>query len=395
EFEKEFAAWEGTDYALGFNNGTAALLAAMFAVGVGVGDEVICPSVTYWASALPAYSLGATIVFADIDPATLCIDPADIEKRVSDRTRAIMVIHYLGYPADMDGVMAVAKKHGLKVIEDVSHAHGGLYKGKKLGAIGDVSAFSLMSGKALVAGEAGMLATDSLECYERAIAFGHYNLFDESIRTESLRPHVGLPMGGIKGRMHQVSAAVGRVQLKRYDERLREIRKAMNYFWDLLEGVPGLRAHRVAETEGTKMGGWYSPHGHYVPEELGGLSVARFCEAVRAEGFSPETGCNTPLHTHSLFTTLDVYGAGKPTRVATASRDVRLLDRDLPVSLAVGSRTYSIPWFKRYEPELIRQYAEAYKKAARGYERLLDGDAGNPKSLGRWHFFNAGKAPKI
>ncbi len=105
EFEREFAEWQGSKYALAFNNGTAALQAAMFGCKVGVGDEIICPSVTYWASALPCFSLGATVVFAEIDPDTLCIDPQDIEARITERTRAIVVVHYLGHPADMDPIM--------------------------------------------------------------------------------------------------------------------------------------------------------------------------------------------------------------------------------------------------------------------------------------------------
>lgn len=128
-FEKEFAEWMGVRHALAFNNGTASLLAAMFAVGIGHGDEIICPATTYWASALQVYSLGGTVVFADIDPLTLCLDPNDIERHISPRTKAIVVVHYLGHPADMDAIMEIANKHGLKVIEDVSHAQGGLYKG--------------------------------------------------------------------------------------------------------------------------------------------------------------------------------------------------------------------------------------------------------------------------
>ena len=116
KLEEEFAKWNGTKYALAFNNGTSALLAAMFACNFSSGDEIIGPSVTYWASAIPAYSLGATLVFADIDPKTMCIDPADIEKKISPKTKAVMVVHYMGHPADMDGIMAVAKKYNLKVI---------------------------------------------------------------------------------------------------------------------------------------------------------------------------------------------------------------------------------------------------------------------------------------
>jgi perosamine synthetase len=389
QFEKEYAGWQGTKYALGFNNGTSALHSAMFGCKIGVGDEIICPSVTYWASAAPAFSLGATVVFADIDEDTLCIDPEDIEHRITERTKAIMVVHYLGHPADMDPIMGIARKHGLKVIEDISHAQGGLYKGRRVGSIGDVSATSLMSAKSLAVGEAGILATNDLEIYERAIAFGHYERFNDSIQNEELKRYTGLPMGGYKYRMHQLSSALGRVQLKYYDERCREIRKAMNYFWDLLEGVPGLKAHRVKEDTGSNMAGWYAPHGLYRPEELGGLSVTRFAEAVRAEGVADcYPGCNAALHTHALFNSCDVYGHGKPTRIANTDRDVRENDKSLPVSEKIGSLTYTIPWFKHYRPEIIEQYADAYRKAAINYRELLKSDGGNPPNLGVWHFFS-------
>jgi dTDP-4-amino-4,6-dideoxygalactose transaminase len=389
KFEQEFAAWQGTKYALGFCNGTSALQAAMFACNIGAGDELICPSVTYWASAIQVFSLSGTVVFADVDPKSLCIDPKDIEKRITDRTKAIMVVHYLGHPADMDSIMEIAKKHNLKVIEDVSHAQGGLYKGRKLGTFGDVAAMSLMSGKSFATGEAGIMVTNNIEIYERAIAFGHYDRYHEnSIETDYLKPYAGLPLGGYKYRMHQLSSAVGRVQLKYYDARTEEIRKAMNYFWDLLEGVPGLRAHRPAKDSGSNMAGWYAARGIYVEEELGGLSVSRFAEAVRAEGFGGcYPGCNLPLHTHPLFKTCDVYGHGKPTRIAHSTHDVREFDKDLPVSEKFGFMTYVIPWFKHYTPAIIEEYANAFRKVAENYKELLDGDKGNPASLGGWSTF--------
>ncbi|MCJ7737088.1 MAG: DegT/DnrJ/EryC1/StrS family aminotransferase [Anaerolineae bacterium] len=386
QFEREFAAWQGCSFALGCNTGTASLHCAMFGSGIGVGDEIICPSLTFWASILQCYSLGATPVFAEIDPVSLCIDPSDIEHRITACTKAIMVVHYVGHPADMQPIMDIARRRGLRVIEDVSHAQGGLYRGQRLGTFGDVAAMSLMSGKSFAIGEAGMLVTDDLEIFERAVVFGHYERFDDRIHSEDLRPLIGLPLGGQKYRMHQMSSAVGRVQLKHYDGQCAEIRKAMNYFWDLLEGVPGIRAHRVSETTGSNMAGWYNPAGLYVPEEVGGLSVSRFAEAVRAEGAVCLPGVNKPLHLHPLFNSYDIYGHGKPTRTAHSQRDVRQPPGSLPVSEAANSRTYRIPWFKRFCPDIIAEHAAAYRKVALHHGDLLADDPGNPPELGGWHF---------
>lgn len=371
EFEKEFAEWHGVKYALAHNTGTAALHAAMFGCHVGVGDEIICQSMTYWASALQALNLGATIVYAEIDPDTLTLDPADVERKITKRTKAIMAVHYCGYPTDMDPLMEVANRHGIKVIEDVSHAHGALYKGRLAGTIGHVGAMSVMSGKALPVGEGGLLITNDREIYERAIAFGHYERTGQ-IEHPELKPFAGLPLGGFKYRMHQISSAVGRVQLKYYHDRMAVIQKAMNSFWDLLEGVPGVKAHRPPKDSGSTMGGWYAPHGLYVPEELGGLSVRRFCEAVSAEGVSIHPGANLLMHLHPVLNEADVYGHGKPTRIANADRDVRQPKGSLPVTERMPERVYSIPWFKHYRPRIIEEHAEAFRKVAEHANALLD-----------------------
>ena len=389
EFEKEFCAWMGCKYALGTNNGTAALHAAMFGCGVGRGDEIICPSTTYWASCTAAYNLGATVVFCDIDPETRCADAKSIESKITDRTKAIVVVHYCSNPADMDAIMAVAKKYNVKVIEDVSHAQGGKYKGKKLGTIGDVGAASLMSEKSLAIGEAGMLYTDNLEIYERAVAFGSYERFGgpETVQTEYLKPLSGLPLGGFKHRMHQVSSAMGRVQLKYYDERCAAINKAMNELCDILDTVPGIRVHRPNYAEGTTMAGWYAPVATYISEELGGLSISRFCEAVKAEGVEDgaNPGCNRALHTHNLFKTADVFGDGKPTRIANSDKDIREMDKDLVVATGISKRTFSLPMFRGYDHDVVMQYANAFKKVAENYKELLADDPGDPEMLGGWH----------
>lgn len=393
KFEKAFADWIGRKYGLCYMNGTAALEAAMFAVGMGAGDELICPSLTYWASCIQAYSFNSTVAFCDIDPQTLCIDPSKIEALISPRTKAIMAVHYLGHPCDMDAIMAIAKKHGLYVIEDVSHAQGGLYKGRRLGTIGDIGAMSLMSGKSFAIGEGGILVTDNRKMYERALAYSHYERNDADHITDPwLLKLVGLPLGGLKGRLNQIASAIGLVQLEKYDETCAQIRRGMNYFWDLLEGVPGIRAHRVDESDGSNMAGWYCPHGLYFPEQLGGLKVTKFCAAVRAEGVPDCTpGANRPLHTHPMMQTADLYNEGKPTRIAHG-RDLREASDSLPVSLGINERVFQIPWFKIFDKTLIEQCAAAFRKVCLNYREILEEPTEYPDALGAWFNFGQPKA---
>lgn len=392
KFEEEFAAWIGTDLALAHNNGTAAIHCALYGLGIGVGDEVICPAVTYWASAVPVYSLGGRVVFADIDPDTLCIDPKDIERRITARTKAIMVVHYSGMPADMDAILAIARRHGIAVIEDASHSHGALYKGKMTGSFGEVAAFSLMSAKAFPIGEGGMLVTNDRRIYERAILFAHYARHSEALTIPELAAGAGIPWGGYKYRINQLASAIGREQLKEFPARMREIDEAMNYFWDLLEGVPGIHAHRPQKGSGSTKGGWYFPLGLYRGAELGGLSVTRFTEAVRAEGFTDcIPGCNTALHLHPLFTTIDIYGAGRPTQLANlasgeAGQGIPGLQAppSLPVSEAIQRNVFRVPWFKKLDRESIEQHANAFRKVAAHYEELLEDDPGDGALSGQW-----------
>jgi dTDP-4-amino-4,6-dideoxygalactose transaminase len=372
EFEKEFSAYLGVPYCLAHCNGTASLLAAMFGCEIGVGDEIIAPSITYWATALPCFQLGATPVFADIEPDSLCIDPNDIERHISPRTKAIVPVHYAGHPADMDPIMELAAKHNLKVIEDVSHAHGTLYKGRITGAIGHVAAMSCMSGKSLVAAEAGMLATADKLIWERAIAFGHYARHNEFITDPSLVPYKGYPLGGVKHRLNQLSSALGRTQLRKYPERVEAIQEGMNYFWDLLEDCPGVKAHRPPKESGSTMGGWYAARGLYRAEELGGLPCAKFCEAVTAEGCGTSPGANQPMHLHPVLNDCDIYGHGKPTRIANSDRDLRQPPGSLPVAERINEICYHIPWFKRLEKDVIEEHANAYRKVAENADQLKD-----------------------
>ncbi len=372
-FEDRFAEWQGRKYALSHNNGTSALNAAMYAIGLGPGDEIICTSVTYWASCTGALALGAAVVFCDIDPETLQMDPASFEARITPRTKAVMVVHYMAYPAPMDEIMAIARKHGLKVIEDVSHAQGGHYKGRMLGTFGDVAAMSLMSCKSFAIGEGGMLATDDAEIYRRAIRFGHYDRIADVYSDEEMEATKNIPFGGLKNRMHQTSAAIGIEQLKKHDAEIAEIDRAMKYFWKGLEDVTGIWAI-YPKDEGSDKAGWYASRFHYDAAAFCGVSNVTFCDALNAEtggGFS--FGCNMPLHLSSVFFDVDVYGHGKPTARAFLPDgvDPRAESGALPNADAVNGRILGEPWFKHCDPARIAPYIEAVRKVATNAADLL------------------------
>jgi dTDP-4-amino-4,6-dideoxygalactose transaminase len=340
----------------------------MYGVGIGAGDEVVGPTMTYWASLLPCMTLNAVPIFADVDPTTLCIDPNDIRHRITDDTKAIVAVHQYGHPCDMDAIVEIANEHDLEVIEDVSHAHGGRFEGEKVGTIGDVGAMSLMSLKPLPCGEGGALVTDDREVYERALAFGHYRRHDE-IESSDLAPYTGIPHGGQKHRMHQVSAAMGRVQLAEYPDRMQEIQRAMNYFWDLLADEPEIQPHRPDRNTST-MGGWYEPKGLYATDEVPGVSVDRFAEAVVAEGSICSPGVDDLLHEHRLFDGRDIYGHGEPTRQAFARRPIIEDTGSYPTADGIHDRTFDVPWFKQYRPDTIEKHAMAYTKVLENIESL-------------------------
>ena len=358
QFEADFAKWQGRKYALSHNNGTNSLNAAMYAIGLGPGDEVICTSVTYWASCTGALTLGASVVFCDINPDTLQMDPKSLEEHITPRTKAIIVVHYMAYPAPMDEIMAIAKKHNLKVIEDVSHAQGGHYKGKMLGTFGDVAGMSLMSCKSLAIGEGGMLVTDDPEIYKRAIQLGHYDRIIDVCTDEEMKDTKNIPWGGLKNRMHQTAAAIGIEQLKKYESEIAEIDKAMKYFWKGIEDIEGVKCIYPTEA-GSDKSGWYASRFLYDKNAFGGITNITFCDALNAEtGGQFSFGCNMPLHFSSVFFDVATYGHPK-------HPEAKVQTGKLPVAEAINGRVLGEPWFKHYEPAKIDMYIESFRKVAK------------------------------
>ncbi len=235
--EREWAEYIGTKYCLTTNSGTAALHMSLAAVGVGPGDEVITSAFTFLASASCALHQNAIPVFVDIDPRTYCMDPDKLEAAITERTKAIIPVHIQGLSADMDRIMAIARKHHLYVIEDACQAHGATYKGRKVGGIGDIGTFSLNNYKNLPGGEGGLFNTNSLEYLEKAMLI---RCFGDEIDEVSHRRIYNASILGYMYRNQELPAAFARAQLLHLDE-YNAIRIAnANYLTQELAKIPGV-----------------------------------------------------------------------------------------------------------------------------------------------------------
>jgi len=245
-FEKEFAAWCGVKHAIATTSCTSALHVAAQALGIGDGDEVIVTPNTFWATSLAIVKEGGIPVYADIDARTFNIDPNEIEKKITAKTKAIFVVHYAGQMCDMDPIMDLAGRHGIPVLEDAAHAHGSEYKGRKAGTIGDISCFSFHSLKNMAIGEGGMITTDRDDLADAASLLRNFSITPREGKTQKeywLPSHFDVKdVGGKWGmnyRMCELQAAVGRCQLRKLPMLVGKRRAHSHYLTAALAGVEG------------------------------------------------------------------------------------------------------------------------------------------------------------
>lgn len=219
EFEQNVADYVGAKYAVAISNGTSALHAACFAAGIEPGDEVITTPLTFAASANCVLYCGGTPVFADVDPKTYNIDPEDIQRKITDRTKAIIAVHLAGQPCDMDAIHSIAREHGLIVIEDGAHALGSVYKGKKVGSMSDMTTFSFHPVKPITTGEGGMIVTDNEDFYKKMILFRSHGITrDDSMMTRNDGPWFYQQFNlGYNYRITDIQCALGCSQMKKLD----------------------------------------------------------------------------------------------------------------------------------------------------------------------------------
>lgn len=232
EFEQTVASYTGAKYAVAISNGTSALHAACFAAGIGRGDEVITTPLTFAASANCVLYCGGTPVFADVDHYTYNIDPEDIRKKITDKTKAIIAVHLAGQPCDMDEIHSIAQEHNLIVIEDGAHALGSVYKGKKVGCLSDMTTFSFHPVKPITTGEGGMIMTDNEELYKRLVLFRSHGITrDNSMMTRNEGPWFYQQLDlGYNYRITDIQCALGCSQMRKLDKFLKRRRELVERY---------------------------------------------------------------------------------------------------------------------------------------------------------------------
>lgn len=322
EFEQLFAKWHGAKEAVASSSGTAALHVAIGALGLEPGDEVITSTVTDFGSIIGILAQNLVPVFADVDRQTGCITAETVERVLSPRTRAIMPVHLFGQPCDMNPIMSLAKKHGAFVVEDAAQAHGATYRGRKVGCIGHINAFSFQQSKHITTGDGGMNITDDRQLAERARLFA-----DKAFpRGAGSQTHLFL---GMNYRMTELQGAVGIAQLAKLDEILRRRRESAGRLTAALEKIPGanppFRIDQVTHS--------YWVYSFTIDEERFGVTAQQFAEAVDAEGapFRATGYIPNPMFSFPVIRDRVTYGTSQiPWTLPQARPGVTYNDDDVP-----------------------------------------------------------------
>lgn len=291
-FEKAFAAYCGSKYAITCVNGSVSLRLALMACGVKPGDEVIVPPYTFITTASSVIECNCVPVFVDIDPETYNISPAAIEAAITPRTRAIIPVHFGGQSCDMDAIMDIARRHNLRVIEDAAHGHGAEYKGKKLGAIGDVGSFSFQSSKNLTSGEGGIVITNDDELYATMHSLRNVGRIEGGQWYDHYNP-------GCNYRITQMQAVLLSEQLKRLEGQTRLRNENGLYLNSLLGSIDGITP--LKRTEAITLHCYHIYIFKYDASKFGGLPKSEFAAMLAAEGVPSFKGYPHPLYKQPLF----------------------------------------------------------------------------------------------
>ena len=339
DLEKAFASYTGAKHCLSMVNGTAAIRAGLWVLGVGQNpdDEVICPSLTSWSAVMPIVSVGAKVVFADVEAATLSLDPRDVLRRITSKTKAVIVAHMLGMSADLDELVEICKIGNVPLIEDACLAEGVRYRGRHVGTFGAFGCFSLQSGKALSAGEGGLLVTNDSNLYQRAVLCGHPKRVDELSPEHLVYRHT--PLGGVKNRLNSVTAIIALGALEQLDDYLKMAATATSRFINRIKHLKGVGALKA---------GLEVCAAHHYPvilydADVAGVSCDQLIRALTAEGVPVERRLEAQ-HRHVFFVERD-YDPD-----------------DLPVTCDCADRVLRLPRLHYATEEMVDQCVEAFRK---------------------------------
>ena len=358
-FEQEFADFHGAKHGIAVTNGTAALEVVMSALGIGVGDEVIIPDFTFVATASAVLYAGAMPVMVDVSPETYCIDPQLAEAAITSRTKAIIAVHMGGHPADLDALMALARKKGIALIEDSSHAHATEWKGKRIGAHGTAGTFSFQASKLMTAGEGGMIVSndDKFERQARSVHdcgrmpgqwfYSHY-------------------INGSNYRLSEWQGAVFSAQLKRLDSQTQRRHQNARLLDKLLSQIPGITPQQL-DPRCTR-NGHYAYIFHVDAKHFSGANTENLIQAVNAEGI-PNQASYPPVHA------LDVFQNGeyrKRLSGAQATEAHGFLKAQYPVTHRAAWETIWIPQPALLgDEEDIQEIAAAWSKIQKHAKELV------------------------
>lgn len=349
QFERAWAERIGVKYTIAMSSGTAALTSGLVGLGISPGDEVIVPAYTFMATATAALTVGAVPVAAEIDE-SLTLDPADVKRKITPRTKAIIPVHMVGLPCDMNALMAIAREHSLLVLEDVAQAAGGSFKGQPLGSIGNAGAFSFNYYKIISCGEGGALATNDWQTYLDALIY-------HDSGTVSRGAVVDTPyFAGTNFRMNEILSAILRVQEKRLDGILSALRAEKYRLMDELSGLDAFRLNPINDPAGD------------CASVLALLFEAedratQFVQDLSEAGFSAGRPIDLDRHVYTKWTPLMTgHGAHHPARDPLQQSDVTYREDMCPNTLSILSRTVHLPMQIDRPPEELAALVKTIKE---------------------------------
>jgi dTDP-4-amino-4,6-dideoxygalactose transaminase len=294
ELERQFAAYHGAAHGIALANGTVSLEIALSAAGIKPGDEVIVPPITFVASATAVSRIGAVPVFVDIDPETINLNPKEVADHINDRTRAIVVVHFAGHPADLERLTELCDQRGLIMIEDCAHAHGAEWHERRVGSFGSFGSFSFQASKNMTAGEGGILVTNDAELAERARSIGNAGRRTGGAWYE----HVRL---GTNARLTGFQATLLLNQLKRLPQQVATRMERARRLREGLRKIQGLKPTPEILDERVTAHGLHLFSMKFDQDAFGGVSRSRVVEALQAEGVPVTAGYPQPIYRNELF----------------------------------------------------------------------------------------------